>query len=49
LKQAEHAFLLCCGRVLKKGSIDEIGQYFENKCMPCDHINEPEQNGEAFE
>ncbi len=49
LKQAEHAFLLCCGRVLKKGSIEEIGQYFKNRCMPCDHINEPEKNGEGFE
>ncbi len=42
LKQAEHAFLMCCGRVLDKGSVDKIGGYFENKCIPCDHVNVPD-------
>ncbi len=48
LKQAENAFLLCCGTVLREGNIEKIGQYFENKCIPCDHKNEPEQNGEQL-
>jgi len=41
LRQAEHAFLLCSGRLIDKGSIDKIHRYFENKCIPCHHINVP--------
>ena len=37
LRHAEHAFLFCCGRLVDKGSIDRIGYYFENECIPCDH------------
>jgi len=37
LKQAEHAFLFCNGKLIDKGSIDRIGRYFENQCLPCDH------------
>lgn len=43
LRQAEHAFLLCNGAILEKGSISKIGKYFENKCIPCDHKNIPDQ------
>jgi Fe-S cluster assembly ATP-binding protein len=39
LRHAEHAFLFCCGRLVDKGSIDRIGYYFENECIPCDHRN----------
>jgi len=42
LRQAEHAFLLCHGKLLDKGSVDKIGGYFENKCIPCDHKNKPD-------
>ncbi len=45
LKHSERAYLLCCGAVLKEGTVEEIGPYFENKCLPCDHVNEPEKNG----
>ncbi|MCG9479899.1 MAG: ABC transporter ATP-binding protein [Actinomycetia bacterium] len=48
LKQSEHAFLLCCGSVLKQGTVKEISSYFENKCLPCDHINQPSKNGESL-
>jgi Fe-S cluster assembly ATP-binding protein len=44
LRQAEHAFLICCGRLIDKGSVDKIGSYFENKCIPCDHPNRPEES-----
>jgi Fe-S cluster assembly ATP-binding protein len=44
LRQAEHAFLICCGRLIDKGSVDRIGSYFENKCIPCDHPNRPEES-----
>ena len=42
LEQADHAFLMCHGRLLDKGSIDRIGGYFTNKCIPCDHRNQPD-------
>ncbi len=35
LNQAEHAFLLCSGRLADKGSVEKIAQYFEKKCIPC--------------
>jgi len=37
LRQADHAFLLCCGQLVDKGSIEKIAYYFERKCIPCDH------------
>lgn len=42
LRQAEHAYLLCDGRVIEEGPVHRIGQYFENRCVVCDHANEPE-------
>lgn len=45
LKQAEHAFLMCCGQLLDKGPIEKIGRYFRDKCIPCDHKNRPDING----
>ena len=42
LNQAEHAFLLCHGRVVDKGDIRKIRRYFEDKCIPCEHKNFPE-------
>jgi len=42
LRQAEHAFLMCCGRVIEKGDTDKIAWYFENHCIPCDHKNRPD-------
>jgi Fe-S cluster assembly ATP-binding protein len=35
LRQAEHAFLFCCGQIADHGSIDKISRYFERNCMPC--------------
>ena len=42
MKQAEHAFLLCGGKLVEKGSIDKIEPYFERECLPCDHKNLPD-------
>ncbi len=42
LEQADHAFLICQGRLLDKGAAEKIGRYFHNKCIPCGHINQPE-------
>jgi Fe-S cluster assembly ATP-binding protein len=41
LKQSEHAFLMCNGRIMDKGKVDRIAAYFTNKCLPCGHTNEP--------
>ncbi len=43
LEKADHAFLICCGKLIEKGSVDKIMQYFGQKCIPCDHKNEPER------
>ncbi|HOD50363.1 MAG TPA: ABC transporter ATP-binding protein [Candidatus Hydrogenedentes bacterium] len=42
LRQAENAYLLCDGRVIEEGPVKRIGQYFENRCVQCDHANEPD-------
>lgn len=41
LRQSEHAFLMCNGQVIDKGDVGRIAGYFENKCLPCDHVNAP--------
>jgi len=46
LKQADHAFLMCHGSIMDKGDINKVIPYFENKCLICDHINEPEKEEE---
>jgi len=43
LKQAEYAFLMCHGRILKEGKTPSISKYFSRKCLPCDHKNVPEE------
>ncbi len=44
LKHAEHAFLICCGRLIDKGETDRINRYFAEECIPCDHQNLPPDN-----
>ena len=41
LDQAEHAFLLCHGRMMDKGTVSRIRKYFERNCLACDHKNFP--------
>ncbi|MFW5774642.1 MAG: ATP-binding cassette domain-containing protein, partial [Chitinivibrionales bacterium] len=41
LQWAEHAFLMCCGRILEKGVTEKIIPYFRDRCIPCDHQNRP--------
>jgi len=42
LNESEHAFLVCNGQIVDKGSVDKISRYFKDKCMPCNHPNEPD-------
>jgi Fe-S cluster assembly ATP-binding protein len=44
LQWAEHAFLMCSGQILDKSAIADAKQYFESKCVPCDHLNRPLQD-----
>ena len=36
LRQTEHAFLFCCGRLVSQGSVEKIASYFERQCFSCD-------------
>lgn len=47
LKQADHAFLLCNGELVDKGSADRLINYFEGKCLPCTHKNDPDEEVSA--
>ncbi len=42
LQQADHGFLICCGKLLEKGNIGKLKKFFGDKCIPCDHKNEPD-------
>jgi Fe-S cluster assembly ATP-binding protein len=42
LRQADHAFLICHGQLMKKGPVDGIEAFFGDACLPCDHPNLPD-------
>ncbi len=44
LKHADHAFLMCCGRLMEEGSAERISESFGDRCIPCDHQNRPDRN-----
>jgi Fe-S cluster assembly ATP-binding protein len=48
LEHAEHAFLLCNGHIMDKGSVDKISGHFSNACIPCDHLNVPTPDEEMM-
>ncbi len=41
LERADHGFLMCDGKLICEGGVEKIRRYYANKCMPCDHPNEP--------
>ncbi len=43
LRQADHAFLLCGGRLVDKGPMDTMFDYFNGKCVPCRHVGVPDK------
>lgn len=43
LEKADHAFLICCGKLVEKGPAGKIMQHFGDKCIPCNHKNEPDE------
>jgi Fe-S cluster assembly ATP-binding protein len=49
LSWAEHAFLMCCGKIVDKGKTEDITRYFQGKCIPCDHKNRPNLDGDLLD
>lgn len=43
LKHADHAFLLCNGELVSKGTVEQLSAYFERKCITCTHKNDPDE------
>lgn len=43
LKQADHAFLLCGGRICDSGGIEKIMEFYRDQCSPCGHQNDPDE------
>ena len=43
LAEADHAFLLCHGHVMDKGTAEKMKAYFEGNCIPCTHPNDPNE------
>lgn len=41
VKKADHAFVLCGGRLVKKGTIDQMSDYFDGQFRTCRHRNNP--------
>jgi Fe-S cluster assembly ATP-binding protein len=48
LSWAEHAFLMCCGKIVDKGKTESITKYFQGKCIPCSHKNKPSLDGDTI-
>jgi len=42
LNHADYAFLMCNGKILEKGTMEEIMNYYRNRCLPCPKPNEPD-------
>ena len=41
LRQADHAFLICDGHLMCKGSLEKVEAMYGQRCIPCDHQNNP--------
>jgi Fe-S cluster assembly ATP-binding protein len=46
LDHADKATLMCCGKNVKEGPIDQIEEYFSRECIPCDIHNPDLVEGE---
>ncbi|PTD94373.1 ABC transporter ATP-binding protein [archaeon SCG-AAA382B04] len=43
LEEANYAYLMCGGSVIDDGPIEDVGMYFEDKCLPCETKNIPQK------
>ncbi|MFO7882831.1 MAG: ATP-binding cassette domain-containing protein [Kosmotogaceae bacterium] len=43
---ADEAYLMCGGKIIARGQVDEIVTFYRDMCDGCSHINEPNQGGE---
>ncbi len=41
VKRADHAFILCGGRLVRKGTVDQMEDYFNGQFRTCKHKNNP--------
>lgn len=48
LRQADHAFLVCAGRLVDKGSMQRMYNYFNGRCVPCSHVGCPDRELEEI-
>ncbi|MFP4527829.1 MAG: ATP-binding cassette domain-containing protein [Candidatus Kapaibacterium sp.] len=49
LQQAEHAFLLCDGTLMRKGVTEKIFQFYAEVCDACEHKSKPIEEKNAVE
>ncbi|TYB94704.1 MAG: ATP-binding cassette domain-containing protein [Kosmotoga sp.] len=43
---ADKAYLMCGGKIIAEGQVDEIVSFYRDMCDGCSHINEPNKGGE---
>ncbi|MEA2067400.1 MAG: ATP-binding cassette domain-containing protein [Thermotogota bacterium] len=43
---ADEAYLMCGGKIIAEGQVDEIVSFYRDMCDSCSHINEPNKGGE---
>lgn len=41
LKKAEHAFLLCDGKLIDESKGEDVAEYFKKRCLSCPRKNKP--------
>lgn len=44
LKKAEHAFLLCDGKLIDESKGEDVAEYFKKRCVNCEHKNKPAED-----
>jgi len=44
LKKADHAFLICDGKLIDESKGEDVVEYFKNRCLTCPHKNKPTED-----
>jgi len=44
LKKADHAFLVCDGKLIDESKGEDVVEYFKNRCLTCPHKNKPTED-----
>ncbi len=48
LEQAKYAFLLCDGKIVDKGEVSDVSDYFEDECFECEAFTDQEKAEEKM-